>query len=80
MLSTLKFARLTVVFLFISIIPSSAFAYIDPASGSIILQGLLAAIAGVAVTAKLYWTRIKSFFSRKTDANSVQSGDPKDDS
>ena len=43
---------------------SEAFAYLDPATGSILLQGLLAAIAGIAVTGKLYWGKIKSFFSR----------------
>lgn len=43
---------------------SQAFAYLDPATGSILLQGLLAAIAGVAVTAGLYWEKIKAFFTR----------------
>ena len=56
-----------VVALFVS---SDAFAYLDPATGSILLQGLLAAIAGIAVTGKLYWSKIKSFFSR-TPAKAV---------
>ena len=37
----------------------------DPGTGSIILQGVIAAVAGVAVTAKLYWSRIRSIFSRR---------------
>lgn len=41
-----------------------AYAYLDPATGSVILQGLLAGIAGVMVVARLYWTRIKSFTRR----------------
>jgi len=39
-----------------------AYAYLDPGTGSILVQGLLAAIAGVAVAGRLYWGRIKSFF------------------
>ena len=41
-------------------------AYLDPGTGSILLQGLLAAVAGALVTLKLYWYRIKSFFTRRT--------------
>ena len=57
---------------------SKAFAYLDPATGSILLQGLLAAIAGIAVTGKLYWSKIKSFFSR-TPADAIVQ-EPKHDS
>ena len=34
-------------------------AYIDPGSGSFILQALVAALAGIAVAIHAYWTRIK---------------------
>jgi len=44
--------------------PSSAHAYLDPATGSILLQGLLAGIAGLTVVLRLYWARIKAFFRR----------------
>lgn len=42
-----------------------AFAYIDPGTGSILLQSLLAGVAGLVVISKLYWYRIKKFFSPK---------------
>ena len=35
-----------------------ACAYIDPSSGSMILQGVIAAIAAILVTAKLWWHRL----------------------
>lgn len=35
-----------------------AFAYIDPSSGSMVLQGIIAGIAAIAVTAKLWWHRL----------------------
>ena len=36
-------------------------AYLDPGSGSMILQILAGGLAAVAVTAKLYWDRILKF-------------------
>jgi hypothetical protein len=33
--------------------------YIDPGSGSLLLQALAGGAAAVAVTGKLYWRRIK---------------------
>jgi hypothetical protein len=42
-----------------------AFAYIDPGTGSALIQGLIAGIAAVSIAAKLYWHRIVKFFSRK---------------
>ena len=43
--------------------PATAAAYLDPGTGSILLQGLLAAVAAVAATAGLYWRRIKGALS-----------------
>ncbi len=45
---------------------SSSYAYLDPGTGSIILQGVIAAVAGAVVTLRLYWYRIKSFFSKSS--------------
>lgn len=36
-------------------------AYLDPGSGSLLLQGLVGGIAGAAVIAKVYWRRAKQF-------------------
>ena len=44
---------------------SPAFAYIDPGTGSALIQGIIAAIAAVSITAKLYWHRIVNFVTRK---------------
>lgn len=40
----------------------SAFAYLDPGTGSILLQALLGGVAGGLVILRLYWTRVKEFF------------------
>ena len=39
-------------------------AYIDPGSGSLVLQALVGGMAAVGVVAKLYWRRLRGFFTR----------------
>lgn len=40
--------------------PSVAHAYVDPGTGSMVLQGVIAGILGVGLTLKLYWRRIRT--------------------
>ena len=42
----------------------SSFAYLDPGTGSYVLQILAAAIFGSLFVIKSYWNKIKNFFSR----------------
>jgi len=44
-----------------------AHAYLDPGSGSAILQGVLAAIVAVGLTVKLFWHRILKFLGIRKD-------------
>lgn len=57
-----------------SIFVSDAHAYIDPGSGSVLLQLILGGIAGIGVVVKLYWDRAKtkyqSLLSRAEKTNS----------
>ena len=39
-----------------------ALAYIDPGAGSLMVQLLIATIAGGAVASQMYWRKIKKFF------------------
>ncbi len=43
---------------------TAAHAYLDPGTGSIILQGLIAGIIGTAAFARMYWTRLKTLLRR----------------
>ena len=43
---------------------SKAQAYIDPGSGSIILQALLGALAAAGVSISIYWNKLKNFFKK----------------
>ena len=42
-------------------------AYIDPGSGSMLLQMLLGGIAGVAVAVRMYWHRLRAFFGTRSN-------------
>ena len=44
---------------------SPAYAYLDPGTVSIVLQSILAAIAGIVATYKLWIFKIKNFFKKK---------------
>jgi hypothetical protein len=39
------------------------FAYIDPGTGSYMLQLLIAAFIGISFAIKVYWKKIKTFLS-----------------
>ncbi len=43
---------------------SNAWAYLDPGTGSMILQMLLGGVAGLAIVGKLYWHRMKLLVAR----------------
>lgn len=43
--------------------PSSASAYLDPGTGSMALQLIVAGILGALFTLKMYWRRTKSFIA-----------------
>jgi len=43
----------------------SAHAYLDPGTGSMLLQLVLGGVAGAAVVVRLYWARVKGFFSHQ---------------
>ena len=45
--------------------------YLDPGSGSFIIQMLLAGLLGIAVAIRIYWKKIVAFF-RKGKAGDVQ--------
>jgi hypothetical protein len=56
-------------------------AYVDPGSGSFILQALVATLAGAAVAINAYWVKIKGLFGRGTpdDDEDTKGTPPSDD-
>jgi len=41
-----------------------AFAYIDPGTGSFVLQLIIGALLGVAFAIKSFWKNVKAFFAK----------------
>ena len=52
------------ILLLLTMLSEPAMAYFDPASGSILLQGLLAGLAGLLLTGRIFWARVKEFFNK----------------
>lgn len=51
---------LTIYFSFIT----KSYAYLDPGTGSIILQAILGFIAAAITTLSFYWNKVKTLFSK----------------
>ncbi len=49
--------------------------YLDPGTGSLVLQLLLAAILAIGVVTRVFWKKIKALFGKDTPA----AADPDDD-
>jgi len=58
------FPLFTLALLFRGLFVSDAYAYLDPGTGSLVIQMLIGALAGIGITLKVYWHRIKEKFSK----------------
>ena len=57
-----KLLSLIIIYFLFSI--TKAHAYLDPGTGSIILQAILGFIAAAAATMSIYWEKFKSFINK----------------
>ena len=46
--------------------------YLDPGSGSVLLQMILAAILGAGIVLRTQWSKIKSLFKGKNSSEDVE--------
>ena len=56
--------NITLFFLYFFLFTSSAFAYLDPGTGSIILQAIVGAFAAFFSTLYIFWEKVKIFFRK----------------
>ena len=63
----------SLIVLFLSLLaPPAALAYLDPGSGSMLLQIVLGGLAGFAVLLKLYWQQLLVMFGlRRAEADTA---------
>lgn len=52
-----------------------AYAYLDPGTGSMILQMLLGGIAGAALAARFYWNRLLVFIGVRSEEPTAEHGE-----
>ncbi|MFP6605847.1 MAG: hypothetical protein VCC19_04675 [Myxococcota bacterium] len=52
-------------------------AYIDPGSGSFLVQALVATAAGLAVVARRYWGQIRVFLGRPAESEDDEDASPR---
>jgi len=69
-----KKIKIIILFIFTSIFyQNNAYAYLDPGTGSFVLQLIVGLIASIGATAAFYWRKIKLFskkkFGKKEDKN-----------
>ena len=59
-----KSHNLLILCLALTVSPPAA-AYLDPGTGSMIIQGIVAAFAVAGLTIKNYWYQIRAFFGKE---------------
>lgn len=55
--------------------PGAAHAYVDPGTGSMVLQGIIAAVLGLGLTVKLYWRKIRKRLTGKSSRDNETDAD-----
>lgn len=58
----------------LALAPSTALAYLDPTTGSMLISAIVGLFASLVLAIKTYWYRIKGFFKRKPAASDVDDG------
>ncbi len=56
----------------------TAHAYVDPGTGSYVLQMVVAGIAATGLTMRLFWGRLKSLFKKPSSKTAGESGSPRE--
>ena len=70
-MSPFKAAMYTAVFLLVSHAGGSVDAYLDPGTGSIVLQAVLAAVVGALALGRMYWRRVKALILRRDVSDDI---------
>ena len=54
---------------------SPAYAYLDPGTGSMLLQGLIAGLAAIISFLSIYWQKVKAFFVQQERDTDIENKD-----
>lgn len=64
-----KISYLVICLLTLFLFNNSAHAYLDPGTGSVIFQAIIALFAGIATAISIYWKKFKDFISNLFSKN-----------
>lgn len=67
-----------VSFCVIFFFPKTSYGYIDPGTGSLIIQIIVGFVLSIGLGVKIFWSKIKAFFSKtskKTKSESLEGGE-----
>ena len=71
--------KLRLIALLLAFFTIQAYSYIDPGTGSYVIQVLIAVFVGASVGVKIFWTRIKDFFTGTKTVFPEKKDDQQDD-
>lgn len=77
-INPLRGAALLVPVVLLAAVPASAFAYLDPSTGSMIVSAIIGIFASIALAVKTYWYKLKNLFRRKDGSSSPSSDTTRD--
>jgi len=63
-----------VILIALLLMPLSAWAYLDPTTGSMLISAIVGLFASLVLAIKTYWYRIKAFFKRKPAESDADDG------
>ena len=66
-----KFSFILTIFV-LYMFENEALAYLDPGTGSMILQVVIAAFVAVGIYIKLFWHKLKNIFIKKNKNNTLK--------
>ncbi len=62
---------ISIIVLMSLLLPPSAYAYLDPSTGSMVVSAIVGILASIALALKTYWYRIKALFRRDGEKDST---------
>ncbi len=76
----MRHSKLALLAASLCVVTTPAYAYLDPGTGSMILQGIVGALAVGAAYVSIFWHRIKGLFTSRrsspTPTSSPDAGEP----